>query len=98
LKKVIFFGVAAVVALVSIFSLDDKQQDVHAETDEMVLSDISLSEAELSGALDNIIGIDSYSVNSEAETVTIIYNPAIMQPEWIEKSFEWVSGTKNVDN
>jgi copper chaperone CopZ len=41
---------------------------------------------ELSVAIENILGIEAYTYNDEKNTLTIDYNPTVMETEWITES------------
>jgi copper chaperone CopZ len=41
---------------------------------------------ELSVAIENILGIEAYTYNAENNTLTIDYNPTVMETEWITES------------
>lgn len=45
-------------------------------------------EQKLETTLENMIGIENFTINENADEVVIYYDETIMKPEWIEKSFE----------
>lgn len=53
-------------------------------------------EQKLETALENIIGIEEFTINKEANEVTIYYDETMMKPKWIEKSLE-ASGFSGIE-
>lgn len=78
------------VALV-LFS-NDSDKGAHAEAEKIIFSGIDLScencknEVELS--LENLLGIEEYSLNPSEETVTVWYDQEQIQADWIFKALE----------
>ncbi len=71
---------------------NDSEKGAQAETEKVVFSGIDLScencKNKVVDSLDNILGIDDYSLDPKNETITVWYNQDEMKPEWIYKSLE----------
>lgn len=93
MKKAYIVGILAASIIVILFiSFNNDTENVYAGSDTVIFSGIDTSctdcQAKLDVALQNILGIEEYTINKDDATLTITFDPAQMKPEWISKSLE----------
>ncbi|WP_181833270.1 heavy-metal-associated domain-containing protein [Bacillus taeanensis] len=92
MKKLILSSVLGLAALFAVMLFNYGTNDVHAENGQAVFSGVNLScegcELQVRDALQNIVGIQDFHLDSQKGLITVSYNEAVMKPEWVEKSLE----------
>jgi copper chaperone CopZ len=93
MKKAYIVGILAVsIVAFLFFSFGEEAENVYADSDTVIFTGIDTScldcEEKLGSALQNILGIDKYTINKNEDSIEVVYDPSQMRPEWISKSLE----------
>lgn len=91
-KSLLFLMIAIALGAAFVLAKAGPAQKTHAGEGQVTFSGVDLTnpqvQEKLNETLNNLIGIDHYSLNAKQNTVTVSFDYESMRAPWIEKALE----------